>query len=106
MAWPFPLGHAHNYYLNVLAEAGMIGLAAYGAMWIIMAALTWQARRHPDMVASAAAAGLLGSWAYIAVHSLTDQLYVNYAFLHVGVMMGVAALLYAHTWKPNRLKPL
>jgi putative inorganic carbon (HCO3(-)) transporter len=106
MAWKFPLGHAHNYYLNVLAEAGMIGAAAYGAMWLIIAALTWRARRHPDPVASAAAAGLLGSWTYIAVHSITDQLYVNYAFLHVGTMFGLAALLYAHTWKHNRLNPL
>jgi hypothetical protein len=106
MAWKFPLGHAHNYYLNVLAEAGMIGAAAYGAMWLILAALTWRARRHPDPVASAAAAGLLGSWTYIAVHSITDQLYVNYAFLHVGIMFGLAALLYAHTWKHNRLNPL
>lgn len=106
MAWKFPLGHAHNYYLNVLAEAGMIGAAAYGAMWLILAALTWRARRHPDPVASATAAGLLGSWTYIAVHSITDQLYVNYAFLHVGIMFGLAALLYAHTWKHNRLNPL
>lgn len=106
MAWKFPLGHAHNYYLNVLAETGMIGAAAYGAMWLIMAALTWRARRHPDPVASAAAAGLLGSWTYIAIHSITDQLYVNYAFLHVGIMFGLAALLYAHTWKHNRLKLL
>jgi putative inorganic carbon (hco3(-)) transporter len=106
MAWKFPLGHAHNYYLNVLAEAGMIGTAAYGAMWLILAALTWRARRHPDPVASATAAGLLGSWTYIAVHSITDQLYVNYAFLHVGIMFGLAALLYAHTWKHNRLTPL
>ena len=106
MAWKFPLGHAHNYYLNVLAEAGIIGAAAYGAMWLVLAALTWRARRHPDPVASAAAAGLLGSWTYIAVHSITDQLYVNYAFLHVGIMFGLAALLYAHTWKHNRLNPL
>ena len=106
MAWKFPLGHAHNYYLNVLAEAGMIGAAAYGAMWLIIVVLTWRARRHPDPVASAAAAGLLGSWTYIAVHSITDQLYVNYAFLHVGIMFGLAALLYAHTWKHNRLNPL
>lgn len=106
MAWNFPLGHAHNYYLNVLAEAGMIGLVAYGGMWCILAALTWRARRHPDTVASAIAAGLLGSWTYIAVHSMTDQLYVNYVFLHVGIMMGITALLHTHTWIPNRLKLL
>ncbi len=27
--WRDPLGHAHNYYLNIAAEAGLIGLSAY-----------------------------------------------------------------------------
>ena len=27
--WPDPLGHAHNYYLNLVAEIGFIGLGAY-----------------------------------------------------------------------------
>ena len=27
--WRDPLGHAHNYYLNIAAEAGIIGLATY-----------------------------------------------------------------------------
>jgi putative inorganic carbon (HCO3(-)) transporter len=27
--WRDPLGHAHNYYLNIAAEAGIIGLVAY-----------------------------------------------------------------------------
>jgi O-antigen ligase len=29
MSWPFALGHAHNYYLNLLSETGVAGLAAY-----------------------------------------------------------------------------
>src|SRR5690606_34926810 len=48
MNWKFPLGHAHNYYLNVLAEAGMIGLIAYVFYWAVVVFLTWHARRHPD----------------------------------------------------------
>jgi O-antigen ligase len=27
--WQDPLGHAHNYYLHVLAEGGLVGLAGY-----------------------------------------------------------------------------
>lgn len=103
IAWEYPLGHAHNYYLNVLAETGIIGLCTYLAMWITIVIITWRARRHPSPLSSAAAAGLLGTWTYIAVHSLTDQLYVNSVFLHVGVLIGIAALLAHQTTHSTRL---
>ena len=40
--WEDPLGHAHNYYLNVLAEAGGIGFLAYILLW---GAIFWVAAR-------------------------------------------------------------
>ncbi len=92
--WHFPLGHAHNYYLNVLAEAGMIGLLTYLALWVGVALVIWQIRRHPDPLARCTDVGLLGSWIYLAVHSLTDNLYVNNIFLHLGIVIGVAAVLH------------
>lgn len=92
--WPLALGHAHNYYLNVFAEAGMIGLLGYVALWVSIMALTWRARRHPDPLARLIAVGLFGTWTYLAVHSLTDNLYVNNLFLHLGVMLGVLAVLH------------
>ncbi|MEP7290619.1 MAG: O-antigen ligase family protein [Chloroflexota bacterium] len=92
--WKMALGHAHNYYLNVFAEAGIIGLISYVALWLTIMALTWRARRHPDPLARLIAVGLLGTWTYLAVHSLTDNLYVNNLFLHLGVLLGVLALLY------------
>ncbi len=91
--WPLALGHAHNYYLNIFAEAGIIGLIAYLGMWTVIVALTWRARRHPDPLARLIVIGLLGTWTYLAVHSLTDNLYVNNLFLHLGVMLGLLALL-------------
>ncbi len=41
--WRDPLGHAHNYYLNVAAEAGLIGLAAYLAVLAAALALAGRA---------------------------------------------------------------
>ncbi len=40
--WPDALGHAHNYYLNILAEAGVIGLLAYAAFWLVVFRQTWR----------------------------------------------------------------
>lgn len=93
MNWKLALGHAHNYYLNVFAETGIIGLISYVILWVSVIVLTWRARRHPDPLARFIVIGLLGTWTYLAVHSLTDNLYVNNLFLHLGVLLGVLAVL-------------
>ena len=93
ISWEDALGHAHNLYLNMLAEAGLVGLATYLAFWAAIFWLTWRARRHPNPWARACIIGLLGSWTYIAVHSLFDNLFVNNLFLHIGVLLSVLAIL-------------
>ena len=92
--WEAPLGHAHNLYLNFLAETGAVGLAAYLAFWISIFRVTWQTLKHPDRVARALSVGLLGCWTYIAVHSVFDNLFVNNLFLHIGVLLAVLASLH------------
>jgi hypothetical protein len=88
--------------LNVLAEAGMIGLLTYLALWVGVAIIIWQIRRHPDTLARCVGVGLLGSWVYLAVHSLTDNLYVNNVFLHLGTVIGIAAVLYRQSRNGTR----
>lgn len=92
--WREPLGHAHNFYLNTLAETGLVGFVTYLTFWLAVFAVTWRARAHPDPMARAAAIGLLGSWTYLAVHSIFDNLFVNNLFLHIGVLLGILAILY------------
>jgi putative inorganic carbon (hco3(-)) transporter len=92
--WKEPLGHAHNYYLNILAETGIIGFLMYIAFWIIIFAITWQTRYHPDTFSRSMAIGLLGAWTYIAIHSIFDNLYVNNLFLHIGLLLSILAILH------------
>ncbi len=89
MNWPFPLGHAHNYYLNMLAETGIIGLIAYVTAWLIIFAMTLRLLAQTDGLQRGLLLGLLGVWTHLAVHSLFDKLYVNNLFLHIGAMLGL-----------------
>ncbi len=95
--WHEPLGHAHNFYLNVLAETGIIGLLSYGWALVGILVLTYYTKRHPDFVARSVIIGFLGTWVYVIVHSLTDNLFVNNMFVHFGVMLGILAVLHKET---------
>jgi len=92
--WPYPLGHAHNIYLNMLAETGIIGLLAYLGLWAVVFAVTWRATRALSGWRRAVAIGLLGAWTHLAVHHLVDNLYVANIHLHIGALLGVLALLH------------
>ncbi len=93
MEWQNPLGHAHNYYLNLLAETGIIGLSAYLFAWIAIVFLTIRQARRSYGLERGWCIGLLGVWTTIAVHSLVDKLYVNNIFLHVGCLLGLLAIM-------------
>lgn len=93
MNWPIPLGHAHNYYLNVGAELGIPGLLAYLLLW---AAILWQTLRvlrRGSGWQRGLALGLLGTWAHLSAHNLFDNLYVNNTHLLFGALLGVLTIL-------------
>jgi O-antigen ligase len=93
MNWVHPLGHAHNYYLNIAAETGFLGAVAYLFFW---AAVIWQSLRQLgrlDWPWRGIALGLLAAWVYLSVHHLVDKLYVNNIYIHLGTMLGVQQLL-------------
>lgn len=99
--WPYPLGHAHNYYLNLLAETGVIGLVAYLVLWT---AVFWQTIRLIQQSHGwrrGVALGLLGVWSALTVHHLVDKLYVNNIYIQLGALFGLLQLLDEQYSKPQ-----
>lgn len=95
--WPIALGHAHNIYLNLMAETGLIGLVAYLVLWGVAISQTWRVARRSEGLTRGVAVGLLGAWTHISVHHLLDNLYVNNVHLHIGVLLGLAAFIAQQT---------
>lgn len=115
--WEDPLGHAHNTYLNVLAENGLIGMFAYLALWA--GVVVWlicmrrrilrgprenlgaqvssepgRASENPSLEWNAAVLlGVLGVVVHLSVHHLFDNLYVQGMYLHVALWLGTAVAL-------------
>lgn len=95
--WEEPLGHAHNIYLNVLAETGVIGFAAFLILWGTAVAWVWRGTRAAAWPGRhrawgrALAAGLLGVLAHLAVHSLFDNLFVQGIYLHLAFWFALLA---------------
>lgn len=91
IVWVNALGHAHNYYLNVFAETGVIGLLAYLAWWGTVFGLLWRARRGSGGI-NWGVIGVLGAFAHLAGHHLFDNLYVANMHLTLGVLLGMAVM--------------
>lgn len=91
--WPIPLGHAHNYYINLLAEVGVIGAIGYLLFWAVVFLQVIRILRTKDWNKRGMALGLLAAWTALSVHHLVDKLYVNNMFIFIGVMLGFQQVL-------------
>jgi O-antigen ligase len=90
--WLDPLGHAHNYYLNLAAETGLAGLLAF----LLVLGLAVRAALHglacEDAFWRAVGLGTLGVLLAVAVHSSFDNLFVHGVSVQIGVICGLAQL--------------
>ena len=91
--WDDPLGHAHNYYLNVAAEAGLIGLSAYLILWVSAFWQSWRAVRASSGLWRGVAAGLLGMLIALSLHNGLDNLFVHGMVVQVGIGLGIVAII-------------
>jgi O-antigen ligase len=90
--WYESRGHAHNYYLHIAAEAGLVGLGAY---LLLVGAAALQAVRAVRAARGWAwrglAAGGAGVVAAVAAHNLFENLHV----LNMGLQLGAVWALLA-----------
>ena len=93
--WPFSLGHAHNFYLNMLAETGLIGFLFYGFMVISALVYAWKVSRETAGVWRAVSLGILGALVALSVHNFFDNLYVHGMNIQFGLLLGFLARLKA-----------
>ncbi|MDW8212252.1 MAG: O-antigen ligase family protein [Roseiflexaceae bacterium] len=96
-AWYASRGHAHNYYLHMAAETGIIGILAYLAL---IGGVIWQAsralRRTIDPVLYGTAVGGCGIIAAVAGHNLFENLHVLNFGIQLAVVWAVICAIARH----------
>jgi O-antigen ligase len=91
--WKSALGHAHNYYINVAAEAGIVGLAAFLILLVSTFAIAvYLYRRAADPLARTIVLGALGVLVTVAVHSFFDDIFVHAMEAQLALVMGMATV--------------
>jgi len=86
--WPVALGHAHNHYLTIAAEAGFVGFLAYVFFWVVVfRACAHALRRAPGRIERAVVVGILSSLAAFATHNLFDVLFVHGMGVTLGLLL-------------------
>ncbi len=89
--WSLALGHAHNYYLNIGAEAGFLGMLAYLGLWAVALLQSWRAARTASGWTWGVALGVLGVLVHLSVHNVFDNLFVHAMYLQLAILLGLIA---------------
>jgi len=91
--WEDPMGHAHNYYLNIAAEAGLLGLGGYLFLWGAIFWHGWRVYRRAEDQWRSITLGILGVMVAFGVHSLFDNLYVHGMNIHLALLLGLLTVI-------------
>jgi O-antigen ligase len=83
-------GHAHNYYLHLLAETGSMGLLAYLVLLCGTFVVGWRAYRSPDELARAIGIGAIGLSIALLLHNFFENLHVLNISVQMMLIWGLA----------------
>ena len=91
-------GHAHNFYIHILAETGIVGLALYITLVLSFALIALRvAFVSTDRLAGAMALGSIGTMTAVYTHNAFENLHV----LNLGIQISATwalALAAHHRW--------
>ncbi len=92
-SWIEPLGHAHNYYINMLAELGVVGggllLLLLGLCYRQLGGVLVRSEAQSGTFWRAVLAGVFGGLVVFCVHNLFDSLFVHSVNIQLGVLLGL-----------------
>jgi O-antigen ligase len=103
--WIYPRGHAHNYYLHLLAEVGIVGFLGYMSMLATSFVVGFRAlkrvRRAGDTYGEAVVIGALGILTTFAAHNFFENLHA----LNMGIHWAAALSLFTLAWLRSPAMP-
>lgn len=96
--------HAHNYYIYIAAETGVIGLAAYLLLigGVLATGIGAARRTAHDPFARALALGGVGVVVAVAVHNLFEDLHVLSLGVHLSAVWAMLASISARSLHDNQ----
>lgn len=105
--WLDPLGHAHNYYLNTLAELGLLGLVLLltflGTVFRRLGASLFRRGRsnlEDERLWRPILAGVFGALVVFGIHNLFDNLFVHSINVQLAFLIGVGLVAADHLRAP------
>lgn len=95
-------GHAHNYYIHVAAEAGLVGLTTYLLLLAVLIGTGLRALQQlngpgRDPFARALTIAVLGTIAAVGIHNIFENLHV----LSLGIQLSTAWALLTVVTQPS-----
>jgi O-antigen ligase len=91
--WYEALGHAHNVFINFMAETGVLGVSAFILLWFGALRMTWRSAGRLRGFPAALAIGVFGTLIYLTGHSMFDNLFVQHMQLQLALLLGGVAAL-------------